>query len=150
MRAKFDYEKLPKFEDYVAMGMTKENSAIMAFDIDRATFYRWYSEESTLSAKKHRDLVHAYENGRSRLNNRLALYILKGAEVDGKLALDFMKRLEPDAYGDSSKVVGDKDNPLKVVHEGVIVMPPLDSEPMKDAGKKLLRPETKGEDLPAK
>lgn len=114
--SKYDPNKLKRFEEYVALGMTKENSAVMAFGIDRATYYRWMGDESTLSDDEKSDFLRAMENGRSQLNNRLTLYILKGAADDGKLALDYLKRLESETYGDSSKLVGDKDNPLRVNH----------------------------------
>lgn len=113
---KYSKTKCKKFREYIALGMTKENSAVLAFQIDRATYYRWNSDESPLSEKQKYDLQQAVEVGRSELNNRLSLYILKGSADDGALALNYLKRLESATYGDTQKVVGDKDNPLTVNH----------------------------------
>lgn len=150
-RPKFDHDKLVLFSTNVGLGLSPENAAILTFGIDRSTYYEWVSEKSRLSKRNKTDLLRAVEMGKAGIANRLVLYILKSAEAgDGKLALDFLKRLDNATYGDTSKVIGDKDNPLKVVHEGVIVMPPIDNKPIGNENEKLLRPEAKREDLPSK
>lgn len=113
---KFNRLKNKKYQDLIALGLTYENAAVMAFEIHRATYYEWIGENSPLNKSQMSDFIKARENGRADLNNRLSLYVLKHAENNGKLALDYLKRLEPETYGDSQKIVGDKDNPITVNH----------------------------------
>jgi hypothetical protein len=114
--SKYTRAKSKRYQELVALGLTYENAAVMAFEIHRATYYEWIGEKSPLSKWQKTDFLKAKENGRADLNNRLSLYVLKHAENNGKLALDYLKRLEPETYGDSQKLVGDKDNPITVNH----------------------------------
>lgn len=114
--SKYSKKKCKYFRQLVAIGMTFENAAVQAFKIHRATYFTWMSEESTLEEEEKNDILEAKELGRSELNNRLSLYILRGAKDDAKIALDYLKRLETSTYGDSQKVIGDKDNPINVNH----------------------------------
>lgn len=118
--SKFNAAQLDDFITNLSIGITEANSAMIAFDVDERTYYRWLSDKSPLIKSEKGQLLHAIAKGRAKINQRLALLVIKDAEQgDGRLALDFMKRLERKAYGDEvkNKLASDPDDPLKVIIE---------------------------------
>lgn len=124
MAYKYDPEKLKELQRYVEIGMTDENSAVLAFDIDRSTYYLWTSKGEGVTDKEKLDILKAIEKGKAVRNQSLILEIRMATEKgDGKLALDLLKRLENKTYGDSSKVKAENTN-VNVEIEEDISKPP--------------------------
>jgi hypothetical protein len=99
--SKYNPEKLKELEENVESGMTVENSAVLAFGIDRSTYYLWMKEDSILTEQEKFDFTHAIEVGKAKRNSWLIQAIKKAVgEGDGKLAMDLLKRVERKDYGD--------------------------------------------------
>lgn len=120
MAYKYDPELLELLEKYVGMGMTDENSAVLAFDIDRSTYYEWVGDNSKLTEKEKSDLKRAIYRGKATRNHQLIEEIRKAtAEGDGRLALDLLKRLESKAYGDKQSTdIKTSGDPLIIIKDG--------------------------------
>ena len=97
---KFDSTKLSLFESYVANGLTETHAAVIAFRIDRATYFRWKQEDSPLKKADKCNIKYAFERGAASINLKLVLIINKAIEKgDGRLALKLLTRIEPEYYG---------------------------------------------------
>lgn len=101
---KYDPEKLKELQEYVQIGMTDENSAVLAFNIARSTYYEWVGEDSLLQPQEKSDILDTIEKGKAVRNKSLIDEIRNATKSgDGKLALDLLKRLERKDYGDVTR-----------------------------------------------
>lgn len=108
---KYDPARLEILANNVEIGMTDENAVVNAFGIDRSTYYLWTGNNSYLQPQEKLDILNTIDIAKSKRNKMLSEIIVKCAQQgDGKLALDYLKRLERATYGDSTKVQSDNTN----------------------------------------